>query len=447
LERRVRSVHAFCPPGIGLEGNELIDIRELGARLEEMKSNIDARGIHVDADAVLAAHARHKQSTLDLEAARSEMNSLARRIASAGAADRTPLLGRASELKLQVISLEEQARASEAACDSAMATLPNWLAPDTPSGATDDENVELRRWGEPRVVPGAKDHVELAQGLDLIDFDGGTKVTGPKFYFLKNEAVLLDFALQALALRVALGNGFTALQTPDLAKNSILEGSGFSPRGAESNIYRVADTDLSLVATAEITVGGLHSAETLEVSRLPLKYVAQSHCFRTEAGAGGRASKGLYRVHQFNKVEMFVVCAPEDSEGLHQEILRIEEEIYQLLGLPYRVLRICAGDLGAPAYKKYDIEAWMPGKGDAGEYGEVTSTSNCTDFQSRRLGIRFKDVEGNRRGFAHTLNGTAIAVSRTLLAVIENYQLPDGGISVPEALRPFVGLERIGPRA
>ena len=223
----------------------------------------------------------------------------------------------------------------------------------------------------------------------------------------------------------------------------MLEGIGFIPRGPETQIYSIDNTDLCLIATAEITLGGMHRDQILDELGLPIKYVGLSHCFRTEAGAPGRDTRGLYRVHQFTKVEMFAFCAPDQSESIHRELLRIEEAIFQGLGLPYQVIDTCTGDLGGPAYRKYDLEAWMPGRGQAGEYGEVTSTSNCTDYQARRLNIRYKVPGQKGTRFVHTLNGTAVAAGRAILAIVENYQQADGSVIVPEVLRPWVGKERI----
>jgi len=251
------------------------------------------------------------------------------------------------------------------------------------------------------------------------------------------------------------------METPDLAKDEILHGIGFSPRGPETQVYSIENSDLSLVGTAEITVGGYHAGEILDLSDGPKKYVALSHCFRTEGGAYGRTSKGLYRVHQFTKLEMFVFCKPEDSEAMHKEILSIEEELVSGLGLPYRVIDIASGDLGGPAYRKYDIEAWMPGQNDGqGEYRETHSTSNTTDFQTRRLNIKYKDpgVPGLIGGgiipvppslkYAHMLNGTGFAIGRMIIAIIENYQQKDGSIRIPEVLQPFMmGMEEIRSRA
>jgi seryl-tRNA synthetase len=250
-------------------------------------------------------------------------------------------------------------------------------------------------------------------------------------------------------MQTLVGKGYTPVITPDVARVDVLEGIGFLPRDPDPekrNVYSLADTDLCLVATAEITLGGMHKEQILDAAKLPLKYVGLSHCFRTEAGAAGKETKGLYRVHQFTKVEMFVFCTAEQSEAMHEELRGIEEEIFQKLGLPYQVIDTCTGDLGGPAYRKYDLEAWMPARGEHGVYGEVTSTSNCTDYQARRLNIRYRPPNQKGTRFAHTLNGTAVAVSRAILAILENYQQSDGSVIVPDVLRPWVGKERIAPK-
>jgi seryl-tRNA synthetase len=327
-----------------------------------------------------------------------------------------------------------------------LARIPNMSHPDAPVGTTAEDNKVINQWGQPRSFDfPARDHVALAEALDLVDFEAGASVAGQKFYFLKNEAVLLELALIQYALGTLIREGYTPIITPDVARVEVLEGIGFIPRGPEAQIYAIENTDLCLIATAEITLGGMHRDSVLDEARLPLKYVGLSHCFRTEAGAPGRDQRGLYRVHQFTKVEMFAFCTPEQSEALHQELLRIEEQVFQGLGLPYHVIDTCTGDLGGPAYRKYDLEAWMPGRGQKGEYGEVTSTSNCTDYQARRLNIRSKAAGQKGTRLVHTLNGTAVAVTRAILAILENYQQADGSVVVPEVLRPWVGKERIGP--
>jgi seryl-tRNA synthetase len=311
-----------------------------------------------------------------------------------------------------------------------------------PIGKDDTENVEIRRAGEiPDFGFEPKDHVELGELLGIVDFERGTKVAGSKFYFLRGDAVLLELGLVRYALDVLMQRGYEPTITPDLARDEALVGTGFIPRGPETQIYSIEGSDLSLIATAEITLAGSLAGEIVDDDRLPIRLAGLSHCFRTEAGSHGRASRGLYRVHQFTKVEMFAFTTPEQSEAMHEEMLGIEEEIFQGLGIPYRVVDICTGDLGGAAYRKYDLEAWMPGRN---AYGEITSTSNTTDYQARRLQIRYRKT-GGRPQLLHTLNGTAIAVSRTLIPLLENYQQEDGSILLPEALVPYVGKKALEP--
>jgi seryl-tRNA synthetase len=370
--------------------------------------------------------------------------------ASKDPARKQELIVEGKQLREQVGMLEKQLKQVQEDLHVALAAIPNMTHPDAPVGTTAEANKVIRRWGEPPTFSfEPKDHVALAEQLDLVDFEAGASVAGQKFYYLKNEAVLLELALVQFAVQRLVQEGYTPIITPDVARVEVLEGIGFLPRDPDPNqrqIYTLSDTDLCLIATAEITLGGMHRDQTLDFVNLPQRYVGLSHCFRTESGAPGRDARGLYRVHQFTKVEMFVFCTPEESNALHEELLAIEEGIFRDLGLPYHVIDTCTGDLGGPAYRKYDLEAWMPGRGDKGEYGEVTSTSNCTDYQARRLNIRFKSPGHKGTRFVHTLNGTAVAVTRAILAILENNQQADGSVVIPEVLRKWVGKERIGPR-
>ncbi|MCX4240809.1 serine--tRNA ligase [Paraliomyxa miuraensis] len=376
------------------------------------------------------------------------------------AAARAPLVEEGRALRERERELNDEAQAALVARDEAWRRVPNLTHPESPRGNTDDDHRELRRVGTPRDFAAEgfspRDHLEVAESLQLCDFAAGAKVAGQKFYYLTREAVLLDLALQRYALDVALRHGFTLHTTPDLARVEILEGLGFNPRGASTQVYSVADTDLCLVGTAEITLGGMLADTIMEPESLPLLLCGLSHCFRTEAGAAGQESRGLYRVHQFTKVELFAFTAGElsVSEAMHQRLLDIEEEIFGGLELPYRVLDIASGDLGGPALRKFDIEAWMPGRG---AYGEVTSTSNCTDYQARRLKIRHRVGEGDpasnptsnkkaKNRFVHMLNGTAVATSRAIVAILENHQQADGSVTMPKVLQPYLGFDRIGPR-
>lgn len=369
------------------------------------------------------------------------------------AAAREPLIAEGKTLRERERQLSLDVDAALLARDAAWGRVPNLTHDDSPRGNTDDDHRELRKWGEPRDFGGegfaAQDHLEIAERLDLVDFAAGAKVSGQKFYYLKREAVLLDMALQRFALDVAREHGFVLHTTPDLARVEILEGLGFNPRGESTQVYSVANSDLCLVGTAEITLGGMLADTILEAEQLPLLYAGLSHCFRTEAGSAGQESRGLYRVHQFTKVELFAFTEGDlrASEPMHEKLLAIEEQIFQGLGLPYRVVDIASGDLGGPALRKFDIEAWMPGRG---AYGEVTSTSNCTDYQARRLRIRYRpeSTDGGKQKprLVHMLNGTAVATSRAIVAILENYQQADGSVAVPEVLRPLMGVDRIGPR-
>lgn len=348
-------------------------------------------------------------------------------------------------LKQEVARLEGEVESARRALEAAVAGLPNFIHPEVPDGGEEDAR-ELRRVGEiPRFAFQARDHVAVAEGLDGIDFEGGARVAGQKWYYLKNDLVLLELALQRYALDFLLEDGFTPFVTPDVARPEIVDGLGYSPRGPETQIYSLANADLCLVGTAEITLGGLLADSVLEEDALPVKYAGVSHCFRTEAGSHGRESKGLYRVHQFTKVEMFAFTRPEDSDAMHAHLLALEERIFQGLEIPYRVLDIAAADLGAPAYRKFDLEAWMPGRGEGGAYGEVTSTSNCTDYQARRLRVRFRRKGGKRTELVHMLNGTAVANSRAIVALLENHQRADGTVAVPKALQPYVGRDVLRP--
>jgi len=369
-------------------------------------------------------------------------------------AARTPLVEAGRRLREREQELSESASAALTARDEAWGQVPNITHAQVPRGA--DDHRELSRWGTPRdfaaegFTEPPRDHLSIAESLDLVDFASGAKVAGQKFYYLKNDAVLLDLALQHFALGVARRHGFILHTTPDLARVEIFQGLGFNPRGESTQVYSIADSDLCLVGTAEITLGGMFADSILELDRLPLLVAGLSHCFRTEAGSAGQESRGLYRVHQFTKVELFAFTAADmdESAAMHQRMLAIEESIFQALGLPYRVIDIASNDLGGPAFRKFDIEAWMPGRGD---FGEVTSTSNCLDYQARRLKIRYRPAsEGKAKAktkYVHMLNGTAVATSRALVAILENYQQADGSVIVPEVLRPWVGSDRIVPAA
>lgn len=423
----------------------MLDIKYVAAHAEDVARNTKNRNVQADVQAVVEAYRTRNVALTELEQARAEANANAKAMKDkVTPEERQKRIEDGRAWKQKIAELEQVVAQLEPELDQRLRALPNLTHPDVPVGNTDNDHHELRKWGTPREFAFPPlDHVALAEKLDLIDFEAGAKVAGQKFYFLKNELVLLDLALQRFTLDLLRRKGFTLVVTPDLARPDILEGIGFNPRGAETQVYSIAGHDLCLVGTAEITIGGMYQDAMLEPEQLPIKIAGISHCFRTEAGSGGRESRGLYRVHQFTKVEMFIFCEGETavSDAHHAELLAIEEEIFQALQIPYRVLDIASGDLGAPAYRKFDIEAWMPGRA---AYGEVTSTSNCTDYQSRRLNIRAHTAEKGRPKLVHTLNGTAVATSRGLIALLENHQQADGSVVVPAALRPYAGMERIG---
>ena len=425
----------------------MLDPRTLATRRDEIAESCRRRGVDVDLDAAIGHQERAAalQTRLqDLYRQRNEHQAQGKRPLSV--AEREAHAAEGRRLKDEAAQLEAEVAGAELALRALVAAIPNLVHPDVPTGGEADFR-EVRRWGaKPQLSFRPLDHLAVAERLELVHFDAGARVAGQKWYFLKNEAVLLELALQRFALDVLLEAGFTPFLTPDVAKPEILDGIGYNPRGPETQIYSIANEDLCLVGTAEITLGGLYQGQLLDEDALPLRLAGLSHCFRTEAGAAGRESRGLYRVHQFSKVEMFALTRPEDSEAMHEELVAIEERIFQALEIPYRVIDVASGDLGAPAYRKFDLEAWMPGRGESGDWGEVTSASNCTDYQARRLGIRMKRKGSKRSEFVHTLNGTAVALSRAPIAILENHQREDGSVAIPKALRPYFGRDAIGPR-
>ncbi len=429
----------------------MLDYRFIKDNLEAVKQNIINRNMVADADLVVKLFDERTALTTKLQSLQQKRNENAASMKQKlDDATRAKYVAEGKSIKDEIAAAEKELADVEPKLEEAARQIPNMANPEAPIGKVDTENLEVKKVGTPRkfTFP-PKDHVQLGEALDIIDFDRGTKVSGPKFYYLKNEAVFLEQALIMYALNILRKHGFTEFITPDIAKQEVLQGIGFNPRGNESNVYCIENEGTCLVATAEITLGGYHSGEILDKSKLPLFYCGLSHCFRQEAGAAGKFSKGLYRVHQFDKVEMFVYCLPEQSNELHEKLRLIEEEIFTGLGLPFHVVDTCTGDLGAPAYRKWDLEAWMPGRTDKnhpdGDYGEVTSTSNCTDYQARRLNVKYHDDDGKNK-YVHMLNGTAVAVGRAMLAILENYQNEDGSVTIPPVLVPFCGFDKIGPK-
>jgi seryl-tRNA synthetase len=422
----------------------MLEPRKLAEDREEIAASCRARGVSVDLDAAIAAQERWAAAVTELN----EVNRQRGEHRDGGKAklagdEREAHVAEGRRLKQEVAQHEARVAEAVAARDEILQRIPNLVHPEAPVGGESDFR-ELRRVGEPTAPEfPVRDHLAIGADLDLFDFESAAAVSGQKFYYLKNAAVLLEIALQRYALQVLSDRGFTLYATPDLARRSVVDALAFAPRGPETQIYSVADTDLDLIGTAEITLGGLFADRILDPEELPIKVAGVSHCFRTEAGSAGRESRGLYRVHQFSKVEMFTVTAADASEAMLDHLLAIQEEILVGLEIPYRVIDVATGDLGAPAQRKFDVEAWMPGRGDGGDYGEVTSASNCTDYQARRLRTRIRGQKRDRP-LAHTQNGTAVAVPRAIIAILENHQRADGTVGVPKALQPWMGCDHIG---
>ncbi len=423
----------------------MLDRKTILQSPQMVAENARRRGVTCDIDALVALEERRLQTLHRVQELNRQANETSKgvgKIKDPAERERVIALGR--ELREQKDAAQAEHDELEAKIVAIQSTIPNLTHDDVPIGGEEDA-VELSRGkvAVPRFDFPARDHLALSELHDWFDFEAGARVAGSGFYFLKNDAVRLDLALQQFAIGFLADRGFTPVSTPDLALTSVLQGTGFQPRGPETQIYSIENSELNLVATAEITLGGMLAGQTVDLEQLPILLCGLSHCFRTEAGAAGRASKGLYRVHQFTKVEMFAFTQPDTSESVHERMRELECEMFDALEVPYRVIDTASGDLGGPAYRKYDLEAWMPGRGESGEWGEVTSTSNCTDFQARRLNVRFRRPGQKGTEFVHTLNGTAVATGRAMIAVVENHQRADGSVNVPKVLRPWVGRDTL----
>lgn len=419
----------------------MIDIKYVTANPDVVTANCAARNMPADIPGLIELYRASNAEFAKIGALRAEANVNAKSMqGKISPEERQTLILRGKDLKAVLQALEARIQPLRRQREAQLALLPNLTHSSTPT----DKDRLLRYWHRPVLNFDPKGHESLAEIHDLIDFDAGAKVAGTKFYFLKNELVFLDLALQRFVLDKLVAKGFTPMMTPDLARPEILEGIGFNPRGDTSQVYNIEGHDLCLIGTAEIPLGGMFKDTLLKSDEVPIKIAGISHCFRTEAGSAGKEGAGLYRVHQFTKVEMFVICQGDIlvSDSIHGEIVAIEEEIFRDLGVPHRVMDIAAPDLGAPAYRKIDLEAWMPGRRI---FGEVTSASNCTDYQARRLNIRAypPPIEGGRPRYVHTLNGTAIATGRAMIAILENHQQEDGSILMPQALLPYLPFDRI----
>ncbi len=415
----------------------MLDIQLIRDNPELVRKGVSAKNFDSSlVDKVLQLDAEKRKAQTELQNHQARRNELTELIKKGDKSQ----VSAATDLKDSIKKLELDLETKEKEFTEVFNQVPNLPSDLAPIGKNDKDNAEVRKWGNPRKFEfKPKDHVELGRSLGILDFETGAKVTGSQFYYLYGDGVLLEMALTNYVMDLLSKEGFLPVITPDLAKSRYYLGTGYAPKGNEAQTYTIEGEDLGLIATAEVTLAGKHADEIIPESALPIRYIGYSHCFRQEAGAYGKYSKGLYRVHQFTKTEMFIYCTPEESEKMHQLILSMEEKIYQNLGLPYRVLEMCTGDLGAMAARKFDVEVWMPERED---YGEVTSTSNCTDYQARNLNIKFKRKDGKKE-YVHMLNGTAVVMTRVPLAILENYQQEDGSVTVPEVLRKWMGKDII----
>jgi seryl-tRNA synthetase len=420
----------------------MIDITLFRDDLDGLADRMARRGVaRVDLEGIAELDGRRRALITSGDELRAQRKRLGRAVGAAADEDRARLIAETKSLSAQIDALAPQQAEIEAALHDALAVLPNLPHPDAPDGDTDADALELSQFGtKPTFDFAVRSHAEIGEAHDIIDVARGVKVSGSRFAFLKGQAVLLELGLVRYALDIVMARGFTPMIPPVLTRAEALYGTGFLPTG-EDQLYRVPADDLYLVGTSEVPLAAYHSEEILTGSDLPLRYAGFSTNFRREAGTYGRDTGGIFRVHQFDKVEMFAFTRPEEAEAEHARLRDTQVEILSGLGLHGRVVDIPVGDLGSSAIRKYDCEVWLPGQQ---AYRELTSASNCTDYQARRLAIRFRDAEGEATQMVHTLNGTACAVGRTIIAVLETHQQADGTVALPPALQPYVGCERIG---
>lgn len=411
----------------------MLDINFIRENVEKVKKGLTDKGYDVSlVDKVINLDQVRRELIQKVDILRAEGNK--------AAADRN--IEKGKQVKEEIQKIDPELEKVKTEFEQTLIQVPNLPSEYTPVGRDESENKIVRKVGDPvKFDFEPKDHLTLGQNLGIIDFESGSKVSGSQFYFLLNQGVLLEIALIQYAMNLLSQEGFIPVITPDLAKSRFYLGTGYLPKGDEAQTYTINDEDLGLIATAEVALAGKHADEVFSEKELPIKYIGYSHCFRKEAGAYGKYSKGLYRVHQFTKAEMFIYCIAKESNKMHEYLLSLEEKIYQNLGLPYQVLEMCTGDLGAMAARKFDIEAWMPGRK---EYGEVTSTSNCTDYQARNLNIKMKSKD--KTEYVHMINGTAIATPRVIIAILENFQQADGSVKIPEVLQKYTGFTEILPK-
>lgn len=414
----------------------MLDIRFIRENATHVQESAARKGYSVDIDKLLQLDDARRQLQQQVDVLRTKRNEIA--TSMKGGRPEQSLVDEGKQLKIELAERERYLASADDEFSDLLKKVPNIIFDDVPLGGEED-SVEIRKWGDQKI--GAKDHLDFALARDWVDFERGAKVAGTKFYYLKGDLALLENAITQFALDLVIKKGFTYMTVPHMVNARVAEGAGFAPKGdASANEYFIDGEDLTMIGTAEAPLTGYHADEILEEKNLPLMYAGYSPCYRKEAGTYGKFTRGLFRVHQFNKLEMYIFCLPEKSAEMHELILQTEEEIWQALGIPYHVINIAAGDLGAPAAKKYDLEYWSPVDE---KYRELTSCSNCTDYQARGVNIRVRRNDGGLQS-VHTLNGTAVSLARSLIAVIEHYQNDDGTLTVPGVLRPYMGgRERI----
>ena len=409
----------------------MLDIKFIRENPEKVQDSADKKGYRVSIKDLLMADERRRELQQQVDSLRERRNAVASQMK--GGRPSPDLIAEGKSIKEDLMDLEVKFNEVDADYQSQLNGIPNVIFDDVPEGGEED-SVEIKAWGEKK--SGATDHLDYATSRDWVDFERGAKVAGAKFYYLKGDLALLENAIIQFALNKLVAKGLTFMTVPNMVNQRTMTGTGFAPRTSDqSDEYSIEGEDLSLIATAEIPLTGYHADEIIDEDKLPLMYAGLSPCYRKEAGASGKHTRGLFRVHQFNKLEMYAFALPEKSQEIHKQILDIEEEIWQDLGIAYRIINIAAGDLGAPAAKKYDIEYWSPVDEN---YRELTSCSNCTDFQARNLNVRVRRKDGTT-DVLHTLNGTAVSLARSLVVILENYQNPDGTLAIPEVLRPYMG--------
>ncbi len=409
----------------------MLDIRYIRENAEKVQDSSRQKGYDVNITKLLQLDDERRSSQQRVDVLRERRNLNASKMK--GGKPEQSIIDEGKQIKVELAELEGRLGLIETEYADMLHGIPNVISDDVPLGGEEDSVVIKEHGGQ---KTGAKDHLDYALERDWVDFERGAKVAGAKFYFLKGELALLENAITQYALDYITKKGFTYMTVPHMVNQRTMTGTGFAPRTSDqSDEYAIEGEDLSLIATAEISLTGYHADEIIDEDKLPLMYAGYSPCYRREAGAAGKHTRGLFRVHQFNKLEMYVYTTPEQSVEMHDKILAIEEEIWQSLGISYHVINIAAGDLGAPAAKKYDIEYWSPVDGS---YRELTSCSNCTDFQARNLNIRVRRKDGTVETL-HTLNGTAVSLARSMVVILENYQNEDGTLTVPEVLRPYLG--------